>query len=127
MLAMPEAQIELKTTHYFAQGMYAREIFIPKGTVLTGKIHKTEHISVVSQGEIMVWTDEGMKRVKAPYTVVAKPGMKRVGLALEDTVWITFHTNENNETDLVKLEDKLIAKTFAELEFIQPLEIEEKK
>lgn len=127
MFAMPEAQIELKTTHYFAKGMYAREIFIPKGTCLTGKIHKTEHISIISKGDITVWTDEGMKRVQAPYTIVAKPGMKRVGFAHEDTVWTTFHPNQDNETDLVKLEEVLIAKTFAEVPFIEPLALEEKK
>jgi hypothetical protein len=72
-------QLEILTTHYFSEGLYAREIFIPKGVLLTGKIHKTEHLNILSKGDITVWTEDGMKRLKSPYTLVSKPGTKRVG------------------------------------------------
>ena len=123
---MPQA--EIKTTHHFAHGIYAREIFIPKGCMLTGKIHKTDHINVVSQGSITVWTEQGMKRVSAPFCFVAKPGTKRVGYAHEDTVWTTFHPNPEDTHDLALLEDRLIAPSFAELEaaWIQELKEENK-
>lgn len=100
-------KVEIRTTHYFANGVYAREIFIPKGTLLTGKIHKTEHLNIVSSGEISVLTEHGPQRVKAPFTIVSKPGTKRVGYAHEDTVWTTIHGT--TETDLEKLEADLIA------------------
>lgn len=99
-------QLEIKTTHYFAEGLYAREIFIPAGTILTGKIHKSEHLNIVSQGRIAVWTEDGMKEVAAPFTMVSRPGTKRVGYALEDTVWTTIHAT--HERDLEKLEAELI-------------------
>lgn len=124
MQAMPEHQIEIKTTHHICNGVYAREIFIPKGVTLTGKIHKTEHLNIISAGEITVWTDEGMKRIKAPCTLISKPGMKRVGYAHEDTVWTTIHGTQ--ETDLVKLEADLIAKDFSEIEEMMKPQIERK-
>lgn len=99
-------QLPIETHHHFAPGQYAREIVIPAGTLLTGKKHKTEHLNVVSKGEITVWTEDGMRRIKAPFTFVSKPGTKRVGLAHEETVWITIHAT--SETDLVKLEAELI-------------------
>lgn len=99
-------QIEIQTTHHFAKGIYAREIKIPAGTVLTGKIHKTEHLNIVSQGKIAVWTEDGMKVIEAPFTMVSRPGTKRVGYALEDTVWTTIHGTE--EKDLERLETELI-------------------
>lgn len=99
-------QLEILTTHYFAEGLYAREIFIPKGVLLTGKIHKTEHLNILSKGEITVWTEDGMKRLKSPYTLVSKPGTKRVGFAHEDTIWTTIHATK--ETNLEKLELELI-------------------
>jgi hypothetical protein len=99
-------QLEILTTHYFAEGLYAREIFIPKGVLLTGKIHKTEHLNILSKGDITVWTEDGMKRLKSPYTLVSKPGTKRVGFAHEDTIWTTIHATK--ETDLEKLELELI-------------------
>lgn len=120
MKAMPEVQVDMDqhTKHHFAPGVYMRELFIPKGVLLTGKIHKTEHLNIVASGEIKVWTEDGMKVIKAPAVIHSMPGIKRVGLALEDTVWITVHATE--EKDLGKLEEQLIAKSFDEvLPFIE--------
>lgn len=105
MRDMPQREIE--TVHRFGGGIYAREITIPAGTLLTGKIHKTEHMNIVSKGRIVVWTEDGMKEVAAPFTMVSSPGSKRVGYALEDTVWTTLHAT--HERDLAKLEADLIA------------------
>lgn len=107
MFAMTEHHVEIKPRHYFSNGLYAREIFIPAGTLLTGKIHRTEHINVISQGDISVLTENGIERLQAPCTLISKPGTKRVGFAHADTVWTTFHAT--NETDLEKLEEQLIA------------------
>jgi hypothetical protein len=123
LLAAPaEVQVSIKTTHHFAPGVYMREIFIPKGTVLTGKIHKTEHMNILSQGELSVWTEDGMKRLKASTVVKSQPGIKRVGFAHEDTVWITVHHNPTEERDPDKLEEVLIAKTFEEVPGLSSVE-----
>lgn len=98
-------QVELTLQHHFTPGMYAREMTIPAGTILTGKIHKTSHLNIVSAGDITVWTEGGMKRIKAPFSFVSHPGTKRVGLTHAETVWTTIHVTE--ETDLDKLEDLL--------------------
>lgn len=113
MLAMKDRQIEIKTTHHFAPGVYMREIFIPKGTCLTGKIHKTEHLNILSQGDLSVYTEDGVKRLKASTVVKSQPGIKRAGFAHEDSVWITVHAT--TETDVEKIEDMLIAKSFDEV------------
>jgi hypothetical protein len=104
MRAMPQAEFE--TTHHFAPGIYGRTIHIPKGSLLTGKMHATDHLSIVSQGDISVLTESGIQRIKAPAIVPAKAGMKRVGFAHEDTVWTTIHGT--HETDLERLEAELI-------------------
>jgi hypothetical protein len=110
-----QPQAEFVTNHYFAPGVYARELYIPKGHALTGKIHRTEHLNIVSVGRIAVVTEEGKRFViEAPYTFVSKPGTKRAGFALEDTVWTTIHPT--TETNLDKLEDELIAPSFGALE-----------
>lgn len=113
-LMLREPQVEIEPVHYFAGGLYAREITIRKGTLLTGKIHRTEHLNIISKGRIVVWTEDGMREVAAPFTMVSHPGAKRVGYALEDTVWTTIHAT--TERDLVKLEEQLIAPSFAALE-----------
>ena len=122
MLEQP--QVEIEPTHYFADGIYAREIVIPAGTLLTGKIHRTRHLNIVSKGKIAVVTEDGQKIIEAPCTFVAEAGTKRVGFALEDTVWTTIHASQ--ETDLEKLETELIAPSFEALEAeLKPL-IEDK-
>lgn len=102
--------IELPVKHHFSRGVYARELFIPKGTVLVGKIHKFSQVNIVSKGDISVLTEDGIKRVTAGAHIVSEPGIKRAGFAHEDTVWTTIHGT--HETDLDKLEDELIAASF---------------
>lgn len=114
---LKEPQLEIETTHYFAEGIYAREIRIPKGALVTGKIHRTAHLNIVSQGKIAVVTEEGERVIEAPCCFVAPPGTKRAGLALEETVWTTIHASE--ETDLDKLEAELIAPNFKALEVVK--------
>lgn len=106
-------QVECPVRHYFAPGMYAREMTIPTGVVVTGAVHRHEHLCTVSKGRIAVSTDEGMRVVCAPCTLVSKAGTKRVGWALEETVWTTYHVT--NETDLDKIMSEITESTNAEL------------
>lgn len=85
-----EAGVEIEPKVYSADGVYAREIFIPKGTALVGEIHLKAQINVVSKGKIRVATEEGVKEIEAPCTFVSPAGTKRAGYVLEDTVWTTF-------------------------------------
>ncbi len=48
----PMVQIEIPVRHYFAKDSYAREIVIPKDTIVLGKIHKFSHINICSKGDI---------------------------------------------------------------------------
>lgn len=100
-------KVTVITTHHFADGMYGREIFIPAGTFATGGIHKTEHLNVLSSGELYVLTEDGIKHMKAPATFVSRAGMKRIGYAITDVVWTTFHPNPANETDFFTMEAAL--------------------
>lgn len=107
-------QFTIVPKHYLAHGLYAREITIPKGTLLTGKIHLAEHLNVVAKGDISVLTEDGIKRIVAPAVIVSQPGIKRVGFAHEETVWITFHACE--QTDIEKIEELLVVDSFEEFE-----------
>lgn len=81
-------QVDLEVNHYFAHGTYTRELIIPAGVMLTGKIHLFSTVNILSQGKMKIATSEGMKVVEAPYTFVSAPGEKKVGVALEDSVFI---------------------------------------
>lgn len=101
MLTMPQAECPVR--HYFAPGLYAREITIPAGTVVTGAVHKTENLIVVSMGRLRIVTEDGIREVKAGDTLTCKAGMKNAVVALEDSRWTNFMANPDNVTDVDKL------------------------
>ncbi len=102
MKEMPDARHLTKLFHYFAPGIYARELHIPAGMTLTGKIHKYAQLNILSYGKMQVLTEDGIKEVEAPFTVVSPAGTKRIAYAHTDCVWTTIlNTNETNP-DLIE-------------------------
>lgn len=107
--------VEMPLQHVFAPGAYARTIFIPAGSVIVGKIHKHQHLNILSMGHVTVYTEGGGEEdLHGPLTMVSPPGTKRAVYAHTDTVWTTIHLT--NETDLEKIEEHVIAKTYEEYE-----------
>lgn len=98
---------------------YAREMFIPKGTLIVGKIHRHQHLNFIQKGKVSVATEFGVKYLEAPCTFVSEVGLKRVVIAEEDTIWVTVHlTKYDKEEYLDKIEDEVIAPTYEELGMI---------
>ncbi|WP_332823563.1 hypothetical protein [Stutzerimonas kunmingensis] len=98
--------VETPVTHHFAHGVYGREMFIPAGTVLTGKIHRYSTLNLLIEGEITVTTPEGMKRISAPAVFVSPPNCKKVGFAHTDVRWVNVHATRM--TDVASIEQKFI-------------------
>jgi len=98
--------------HKFADGCYIREITMPKGALLTSKIHKITHPYFVLKGDVSVLTEEGVVRIKAPYSGITKAGTKRILYIHKDTVWTTVHVTK--EKDLERIEEEIISKDFDE-------------
>lgn len=104
MAAMPQA--ELVTEHQFSPGMYMRKLYRPAGTLIVGKVHKEPHFFLCAKGEIIAWTENGMKRLQAGDVIESKPSTKRVTLAVTDAIGITIHRTD--KTDLDEIEAELI-------------------
>lgn len=105
-------QIDLPLGHFQIPGVYVRAMLIPKDTVLTGKIHNHECISIVAKGDISVKTRDGLTRLNAGWIGVSEAGIKRAGFAHEDTVFITVHRTD--QTDLAAIEAELVSESFEE-------------
>ncbi|MES2950289.1 MAG: hypothetical protein V4858_17235 [Pseudomonadota bacterium] len=115
----PECK-EFPVRHYKAPGMVAREMLIRKGMLIVGKIHKHAHLNHISYGHVRVETEHGQMEIQGPKTFTSQVGTKRAVVALEDTLWTTYHLNPNNydpenEDDMKKFEDEIIAKSYDEL------------
>jgi len=91
---LPPYDFKANTKHYFAHGTYVRELFIPAGVIITGKIHKNSCINIIATGKIRLIADEGLGEVSEPVeisgyaTVVTERGVKKAVLALEDTIFL---------------------------------------
>ena len=95
-------QVEIEYVHKFTPGLYTREMRVPAGVMCTGAIHKTEHISIFLEGRMLVPDENGNSvEIVAPIVETAQPGIKRVGLALEDVRWITVHPTELTDVDAI--------------------------
>lgn len=105
-------QIDIPVRHYFAHGLYAREITIPADVMAVGKIHKTQHINVLSKGTVTMLTADGPLKVSAPFTWVVEPGKKAAAYAHCETVWTSFCINPTDELDIDTLEAALISPVY---------------
>lgn len=111
---MPQAEIVM--THTFGGGVYARERYAKAGTLIVGKRHRHETMSILLKGILSVYNELGEETAtyEAPKIWVSKAGSKRMTYSHTDTILVTIHPTE--ETDLEKIEDEFI---ISENEFIE--------
>ena len=102
--------------HKIIDGLYVREIFVPKGALFVSKLFKQDHASFLLLGELSILTEQGIMRVKAPFHMITKIGTKRVVYVHEDCVWITCHPIKNKNGNLEQIEEEIIAKNYRELD-----------
>ena len=113
-------------THHFSPvddkygcGTYAREMFIPKDTLIIGKIHRHQHLNFIMKGKVSVATEFGKKYFEAPCIFVSEVGLKRAVYTEEDTIWVTVHLTEHSgEENLDKIEEEVIAPSYEEMGLI---------
>lgn len=122
MEGMP--QIHCPLVHIFTKGLYTRQIFMPKGTVIVSKIHNTQHPYIISMGTVVVYNEANsvVGRYSAPHVGVTMPNTRRLLRIIHDCVWTTLHPldwitgNENNLPEdeqqkiIERIEDIIIKK-----------------
>lgn len=92
----------MRVSHAFAPGLYRRSCFIPANTLLTSRVHKTEHFYFIMSGRARVWnvlTPDQVEEVEAGKCGVTHPGTRRAIATLEDTLWVTVHATEFTAAD----------------------------
>lgn len=99
--------VETPITNHFAHGIYGREMFIPAGTVITGKIHLYSTLNILLSGEIHITGEDGsVQRIEAPQVFVTEPGTKKVCFAHTDARFMNVHPTKL--TDISAIEAKFI-------------------
>jgi hypothetical protein len=91
--------LTLPLVHRFTNGLYIRELAIPKGTMLTSKTHKTQHQFILLKGVISVWDNDGTETLlSAPYCGITESFTRRIAYAWDDCIWSTCHANPENKS-----------------------------
>lgn len=93
-------QVDCPVRHYFAPGMYCREMTIPEGVVCVGAVHKHEHLAILSKGKLRLTTEQGVVEFDAPAMIHSYPGIKRVAYAITEVVITTIHHNPTDTQDM---------------------------
>jgi hypothetical protein len=112
LLKMP--QVDLPLQHFFLPGVCVRVMTLPAGTLLTGKIHKQKHIAALIKGKLRLADGENASIIEAGYIGYGEAGIKRLGYAEEDSIFVNILAT--NITDIEELESELVVDTFDQFE-----------
>lgn len=110
IVSTPGKFTELPIDHNFVDGMYIRRLFIPKGSLIIGHIHKQACINIMEKGDMSVLSETGAARVKAGFVIASPAGMQKVGYAHEDSIFTNIFRTD--ETDIAKLEIDLVWESY---------------
>ncbi len=109
-----QPQLNLPVKHKFISGLYRREITFPKDMIATGKVHKLPHMDEMITGEMIVVTEDGIKHLVAPCSLITLVGSKKFGVALKETTWVSFHPTSC--TTVKDVEAEIMCEDWAEIE-----------
>lgn len=90
--------------HIFHPGWYERRLLVPAGMLIVGKIHKHAHPVGVIYGRALIISEFNHQEVGPGFLDVSSAGVKRVVLAIDDTLFFTIHANPTDTRDLAQIE-----------------------
>jgi len=103
---LPKANLPVR--HHFSSGIYVREIFMPAGSRVIGKKHKTRHLNIVISGKITIWTAQGRMDLTGPCVFESMAGTQKVVYMHTDCIFMTVHVNKDNERSDGRIEEMVI-------------------
>ncbi len=96
--------------------VYGRQIFLPAGSLVVGKLHRENCLNLIMTGKVRVSSEFGKEEFEAPCVFVSPPASKRAVFAIHDTIWVTVHLTEHSgEENLDKIESEVISPSYKEL------------
>lgn len=93
-------------SHHFSDGLYAKQMHLPKGYKAVSHIHKYSHLSILAQGDVYVRCDGIVTYYQAPTCIEIKAGVEHEIEALSNSVWFCVH--HTDEKDINKVDEVLI-------------------
>lgn len=101
---------DLGIKHHFSDSVYAKQMHLPKGHVALSHKHKYSHLSVLADGECVLYRvingETVETRHKAPEVINIPAGIEHQVEAIEDVTWLCIHAT--TETDTSRIDKVLI-------------------
>jgi quercetin dioxygenase-like cupin family protein len=101
-------EFDLLTKHFFSDGLYAKQMTLPKGCMVGTHAHTYNHLSILSSGRVTVRTDDTSTDYSAPACIEIAAGVHHSIQAHEDAVWYCIHATDCADPD--KVDEVLIQK-----------------
>jgi len=92
--SLEHEQLEVPAFERVHAGMYTRQITIPKGALITGRVWQDAYVDIMLEGDISVASAQGRKRLTGWNVMEGMAGRKRAGYAHQETHWITVHRTD---------------------------------
>ena len=93
--------IDPNVIHHFSDGLYAKQMTIPKGFMAGKHLHDYSHLSILAKGKVIVRTDDGEVEYVAPACIEIKSNTYHTLEALEDCSWFCIHATDETDADSV--------------------------
>ena len=93
-----------QVAHGFADVLYTRQIEMPAGQVIVGKVHLKSGAFFLLSGSMDILSESGVMRVSAPHHGVTPAGTQRVVRTVTDCVYVTVHATDLTDTDEIEAE-----------------------
>jgi quercetin dioxygenase-like cupin family protein len=89
------------TSHHFSDGLYAKQMTLPKGHMATSHRHEYSHLSILAQGEVVVIVNGEASHYLAPACIEIKAHQTHEIHALADVIWYCVHATDETDADHV--------------------------
>lgn len=122
---LQQEQIHVAPVHRFAEGLYCRELTMPKDTVWVSRVHLHENFAFILTGSCTVVSELGTKTYYAPCALKTEAGTKRLLRMHEDCTWVTVHAIPKEVgQDIDRIEEFLAVDTLEEYTLLQGKKVE---
>lgn len=95
-------QVKIEVIERFIGSMYTREMLVPKGVGITSRVYKRGYVDIMLSGDMTIEDTNGVYTLTGYNVLEGTTGRKRVGVANEDTRWITVHDGFDIKTNPIE-------------------------
>jgi len=92
----------MSIVHHFSSGVYAKQMNLPKDSVIGKHVHTYDHLSILSSGQVLVYVDDLEPMFyEAPIAITILANKSHAVRALTDSVWFCIHATDETDPDRI--------------------------